>query len=132
MSPTSYQAAPPRVIDTTPLAALPQLLPLQLSNYWAKFPELSPCAVQNAPSVRLERERRCSEWLRCCRVPKALTPQTPKHQREADALRTCAGTCADGRPQLPASCEDVSSTQGQHSTACRSSCGSQSPMSCQR
>src|SRR3984893_3260472 len=29
MSPTSYQAAPPRVIDTTPLAALPQLPPLQ-------------------------------------------------------------------------------------------------------
>src|ERR1700730_2872902 len=29
MSPTSYQAAPPRVIYTTPLAALPQLPPLQ-------------------------------------------------------------------------------------------------------
>jgi hypothetical protein len=30
MSPTSYQAAPPRVIDTTRLAALLQLLQLQV------------------------------------------------------------------------------------------------------
>src|SRR5258706_12303126 len=121
MSPTSYQAAPPRVIDTTLLAALLQIPQLQVPDKCPKFLALLHASAQIVPSVRPKHEHRYSEWLICCRVLRAWTRQIPKHLREAGALRTCDGTCADDRPQLSASCEGVSSTEGQRSTVFRSS-----------
>src|SRR5579884_3946954 len=120
MSPTSYQAAPPRVIDITRLAALPQLDRRQVPDKCPKFRELWHADAQTALGVRPERGRRYSEWLKCYRVPKAWIPRTRGHPREVVALRTYGGTCADCRPQPSASCGGASSTEDRHSKACRS------------
>src|SRR6266853_1100645 len=118
MSPTSYQAAPPRAIDTTRLAALLQPHPHQVPD---KCPELGHADAQTAPCVQPRRVRKCSELLKCCRAPESWTPQPLGPPLVAGALRTCAGTYANDRSQLSASRVGVSSTQGQRSTACRSS-----------
>ena len=64
MSPTSYQAAPPRVIDSTRLAALLQLPQFQVPDKCPIFRELWHGAVQIAQSVRPGRERKYLESLR--------------------------------------------------------------------
>src|SRR5258708_21653060 len=132
MSPTSYQAAPPRVIDTTLLVALLQILQPQVPDKCPKFLALLHAVSQIAPSARPKPEHRCSEWLKCCRALKAWTPQTRTLPREVVSLRTCAGTCADGRPQLSAFREGAVSTEGQRSTVFRSSWRRQSLPSCRR
>jgi hypothetical protein len=51
MSPTSYQAAPPRIIDTTLLAALLQIAPLQVPDKCPKFQALWRAVFQTALEV---------------------------------------------------------------------------------
>ena len=81
MSPTSYQAAPPRAIDTTRLAALLQPHPHQVPD---KCPELGHADAQTAPYVQPRRVRKCSELLKCCRCP------SPKLYRHLEGLPTSA------------------------------------------
>src|ERR1700733_11106528 len=82
MSPTSYQAAPPRVIDTTRLAALLQPHPIQVPD---KCPEFEHADVQIAPCAQPRRVRKCPEWLKGCRAPEAWTPQSLAPQPKATA-----------------------------------------------
>src|SRR6266849_1198804 len=110
MSPTSYQAAPPRAIDNTRLAALLQPHSRQVPD---KCPEFGHADAQTAPCAQPRRACKCSELLKCYRAQEFWTRQPLAPQLVAAALRTCAGTCANDRSSHSAFRVGVSSTQGQ-------------------
>src|ERR1700687_5259150 len=113
MSPTSYQAAPPRAIDTTRLAPLLQPHSHQVPD---KRPEFAHADAQTAPYVWRRRGYKCSELLKCCRVPESWTQQKLAIPRYRYALRKYAATCVHFRSQLSASRADAFSIQGPRST----------------
>jgi hypothetical protein len=107
MSPTSYQAAPPRVIDTTRLAVLLQPPPRQV-----------PDSVLNSGTLTLKLLHVLNQGVhvdvQSC--SNAAVPQNLGHHvagtPACSRQRTCAGTCANDSSQLSASRVVVSSTHG--------------------
>lgn len=94
MSPTSYQAAPPRAKDITRLDAVLQPHPRQVPDKCQNSGTLTLKLLRVfSPYVRVDVES--VDMLPC---PRILYITATGTQREAAALRTYAGTCADARP----------------------------------